>query len=139
MENGFEIGGRKFKMYKMDAFKQFHIVRRMTPILTEMLPAMKTISRKKEGQTEEEKLDDLAKFLTPVMEGLSKLSDEDANRVLYGLLSACDIQQTGGNWAKIATDSMLMMQDLELPVLLQAAGKVFMYNLSGFFVGLPSS
>ena len=140
MENSFEIGNRKFKIFKLDAFKQFHIVRRTTPILTEMLPVLKDLSvtTKNQNLSESEKFEQMAKILGPVMTGLSKLSDEDANKVLYGLLSAVETQQPQGGWAKVATESMLMMQDLELPTLLQIAGRAFAYNLSGFFSALPA-
>ncbi len=71
------------------------------------------------------------------MTGLSKLSDADAEFVLYGLLAAAEVQQQAGNWAQVSTGSMLMIQDLELPMLLQIAGRAFMFNLSGFFSALP--
>ncbi len=140
-ERDFEIGGRKFKLCKIDAFKQFHIVRRLGPLLGELAPALGTFAKSK-GQasflSESEKLDEFAKLLTPLMTGLSKLTDEDANKVLFGLLSSVEIQQMPvGNWARLATDQAIMFSDLELPVLLQAAGRAFAYNLSGFFPAPP--
>lgn len=139
-ERDFEIGSRKFKLNKIDAFKQFHITRRLAPLLGELAPVMGSIAQSAKNSdllSETEKLEQFAKLAAPVMNGLSKLSDQDADRVLYGLLSAVEIQQAAGNWARVATDSALMMQDLELPVLLQCAGRAFMFNLSGFFQGLP--
>ncbi len=138
-DRDFEIGGRKFKLSKIDAFKQFHIVRRIGPLLSELLPAMKEMPNLKniDQASEAEKLDQMAKFVAPIMNGLSKLSDSDADLVLFGLLSSVEVQQPAGNWAKVATNSMLMIQDMELPVLLQIAGRAFMFNLSGFFGGLP--
>lgn len=136
-ERDFEIGGRKFKLNKIDAFKQFHIVRRMAPLLADLLPAMKDAKSISESADESEKLDQLAKIAAPFMSGISKLTDVDADRVLFGLLSSVEVLQSSGNWARVASDSMLMMQDLELPVLLQIAGRALMYNLSGFFAALP--
>lgn len=135
----FEIGEKKFKLSKINAFKQFHIVRRIAPILADLLPAMKDVQKVngKKDLSEAEKFDEFAKLAAPLMTGLSKLSDSDANLVLYGLLSSAEVKQEAGNWAKVSTDSMLMMQDLELPVLLQVAGRAFMFNLSGFFAALP--
>lgn len=137
-ERDFEIAGKKFKLHKIDAFKQFHIVRRLTPILSELLPIMGLIqkaSKTLESASESEKLQEFGKIAAPIMTGLSKLSDEDANKVLFGLLSGVEIQQSQG-WAKIATDAGLMIE-LDLPILMQAAGRAFMYNLSGFFTVLP--
>lgn len=140
MNQDFDIGGRKFKLGKIDAFKQFHIVRRVGPILADMLPALKDIAKAAKGgpdESEEMKLDQISKFVGPIMEGLSRLSDADADKVLFGLLSAVEVQHGGGSWAKVSNGTMLMMQDLELPVLLQLAGRAFMFNLSGFFAALP--
>lgn len=138
-ERDFEINGRKFKLNKIDAFKQFHIVRRMAPLLGDLLPAMKDAKAVSESASESEKLDQLAKIAAPFMSGISKLTDQDADKVLYGLLSSVEIMQSAGNWARVSTDSMLMMQDLELPVLLQIAGRALMFNLSGFFAALPQN
>ena len=139
MENSFEIGGRNFKLNKINAFRQFHIVRRIGPILSDLLPTIKDSQKlqKSESLSEAEKLDSLAKIATPIMTGLSKLSDTDSDYVLFGLLESVEIQQTTGNWAKVMVNSMLMMQDLDLPVLLQIAGRAFVFNLSNFFSGLP--
>jgi len=138
MDRDFSVNGRDFKLNKFDAFKQFHIVRRIAPILADMLPAMKDIQKVQNTElSETEKLDEFAKIAAPMMIGLSKLTDEDSNKVLYGLLSSVEIKQATGNWAKISTESMLMMQDLELPLLLQLAGRAFMFNLAGFFTALP--
>ncbi len=138
-DRDFSLGGRNFKLRKIDAFKQFHIVRRISPLLAELLPSMQGIQKVKgfEGFSEDEKLEQIAKFAAPLMTGLSKLSDADAEFVLYGLLAAAEVQQQAGNWAQVSTGSMLMIQDLELPMLLQIAGRAFMFNLSGFFSALP--
>lgn len=139
MENSFEAGGKKFKLGKLDAFRQFHIVRRIGPLLAEMMPVVAGIAKAKvERMSEAEKLEEFAKIAGPVMQGLSKLSDADADYVLYRLLSVVEVHQEQFNsWAKIATDSGLMIQDLELPILLQAAGRSLIFNLSGFFALLP--
>lgn len=138
-DRDFEIGSYKFKLNKIDAIKQFHIVRRIGPILTELLPAMKDAHKMKnfQAQSEAEKFDQIAKFAGPFVNGLAKLSDADSELVLYGLLGSVEVQQAPGNWAKISSGSMVMIQDLELPLLLQIAGRAFMFNLSGFFSVLP--
>lgn len=141
MDRDFELLGKKFKLNKINAIKQFHIVRRITPILNGLLPVLGDLKKNADGKskTDEENLDELVKFVTPIMSGLSKLSDEDAELVLYGLLEAVEIQQAAGNWAKVSSSGMLMMQDMELPILLQLAGKALMFNLSGFFGALPQA
>jgi hypothetical protein len=142
MDRDFELGGRKFKLYKIDTFKQFHIIRRIGPILSDLLPMMKEAAKQGiadvDKMSTDEKLENIARFASPVMNGLSKLSDADAEMVLFGLLASVEVQQMPvGNWARVATPSMLMMQDLELPQLLNIASHAFMFNLSGFLGALP--
>lgn len=142
MDNSFSIGERQFKLSKINAMKQYHIVRRIAPILGDMLPAMKDIAKAHEtkGLSEDEKLDQAVKFAGPIMNGLSKLSDKDSEIVLYGLLAAVEMKQAEhGNYAKLVVGDMLAFDTLELPVLLQAAGRSFMYNMAGFFDVLQRS
>lgn len=134
-ERDFSAGGRDFRLSKLDAFKQFHIVRRLGPILGDVIPAaQKAVSSNKESASDEEKLQTIAALAAPIMNGLSKLSDQDANTVLIGLLSCVEMRQDQAkNWAKLVVGESLMFNDLELPLMLQVAGRSFMYNLSGFF------
>lgn len=140
MTTDFEFGGRKFKIGKLNAFKQFHIVRRIAPILADLLPGIGELQKiaKKGDKTEEESFQESAVILTPLLTGFSRLSDTDAEFVLYGLLSCVEVQ-IAGSWAKVSTESMLMVQDMELPALIQIAGRSFMANLSGFFAALPAA
>lgn len=135
MDRDFSIGGKEFRLSKLDAFKQFHIVRRLGPILGDVIPvAQKLGGMKEDGLSEQQKLEQFADIAKPILEGLSKLSEADANTVLLGLLSAVEIKQAPvGNWARLARDGNMMIQDLDLPVMLQAAGRAFAYNLAGFF------
>lgn len=138
MEKNFELGGIKFQLGKLDAFKQFHVVRRVGPLLSEIVTAAKDIgSVKIDGMTEEQKLDHFSKLAAPFMNGLSKLSDADSDYVLLRLLSVVEVnQEKFGTWAKVAVDDRIMIE-LELPVMLGCAGRALMYNLSGFFASLP--
>lgn len=139
MDRDFDLGGRKFKLGKMNTFKQFHVVRRISPILAELLPVIKDVQRISKSGSETEKFDEISKLLAPVLSGFSKLSDQDSEFVLFGLLASVEVQLQANSWAKVATENMLMVQDMELPALLQIAGRAFLFNLSGFFEGLPTA
>lgn len=139
-ENSFQIGDREFKVSKINAMKQFQIVRRIAPILSDMIPVMKNIATASDKDlTEDQKLEQAAQFAAPVMNGLSKLSDKDSEFVLFSLLAAVEIKQQEGNWARIVVGENLMFDSLELPLLLQAAGRAFMFNMTGFFGALQRS
>lgn len=138
-ERDFSAGGREFKLNKIDPFKQFHVVRRLGPLLGDIIPAAKKITalvgQRGDGSnlSEEEKFDQIATLAKPLMNGFAELSDEDANHVLLTLLEAVEVKHTAGSWARIARDGNMMIQYLELPVLLQCAGRAFGYNLRSFF------
>lgn len=138
-DRDFEIAGRKFKLSKINALEQFHIVRRITPILKALLPEVKTFQAMAGKElTKDEQMDVFIKIAMPVMDGLADLTDKDSERVLFGLLSSVEMQQLpAGNWARLANSSGLMFADLGLSMLLQGAGRAFAYNLAGFFAELP--
>jgi hypothetical protein len=137
-ERDFTINGMNFKLNKIDVFKQFHIARRLSPIMGEIMAIAPKVKSLKEDMDEKEKFDAIAQLAKPIMDGFSKLSDADANLVLLGLCSAVEIQQTN-NWARISNGEVLQFNMLELPVLLQVAARSFMYNVSGFFSIAPQT
>lgn len=142
-DRDFQVNGITFRLSKIDAIRQFHIVRRMAPMLKEFLPVLMELkaagSKKSSEMTEAETFDHIVKLAGPFMEGLGKLTDADSDKVLFSLLSSVEMQQKefGGNWARVAKDSMLMFSDMELPLLLNLAGRAFAHNLQGFFTVLP--
>jgi hypothetical protein len=139
----FEINGRKFKLNKVDAMQQFHIARRIGPLLSEILPVMGKIAKQMsngamETMTEEQKFDEMSKAAAPFMNGLSKLSDQDSEFVLFRLLNSVEVHQPEYNsWARVASHAGIAMQDIDLPILLQAAGRALFFNLSGFLASGP--
>lgn len=141
MDNDFEVNGRKFKLNKIDVMKQFHVARKISPLLGSALPAMKEMAAlSKNGGFDKlgegDKLEKISKVMIPFIEGIGKLSDEDSEMVLTSLLSSTEVYQDEHKvWAPVAKGKIILMQDLELPTLLQVAGRSFMYNLSGFFQG----
>lgn len=132
-ESDFEVNGVSYKLNKINAMSQFHIARRIAPIIGDLMPIAVKISKMTEAERKDKEIETLA----PIFNGLSKLSDSDANRVLIGLLTSVEMKQSTGNWAKVANGEQIMFQNLELPTILNLAGKAFMFNMAGFFAVLP--
>ena len=134
----FALGGRYLldaMHISLDAFRTAGGVLLFLMAL-EMIFEKRTERREERAEklTEEQKLDQAVKFAGPIMNGLSKLSDKDSEIVLYGLLAAVEMKQAEhGNWARLVNGDVLAFDTIELPVLLQAAGRSFMYNMAGFF------
>lgn len=121
----FEVNGITYRASKLDAMKQFHIVRRLAPILAEISSAFK-------GETME--------ALSSMADALARLDDKDANMILFGLLNAVERKELHGvGYSKITTaNETLMYQDIDLPAMLQIAYKSGVYNFQDFFQKLPS-
>lgn len=135
------IDGREYKLNKINPMTQFHIVRRITPIMGKVLPllvSVKSDASSFESIGETKQLDMLAKLATPVMEGLSSLSDADADFVLIRLLASVEMKDAStGHWFFIADGQVGMKYDtLELPLMINLAGRAFMHNLASFIHAL---
>ena len=114
----FQINGIDYKAGKLHAKQQFHIVRRLAPILSGVV-----------GKGE-------AEVLSGIAEAIASLNDADADFVLFGLLACVERKDPTGGWAKVSVGESLMYQDIDLVVMLQIAAKAFEGNFSGFFQGL---
>lgn len=110
---------KTFVVEKMSAMQQFHILRRMLPLL-------KGVDSKSGDNA-----------LSSILDGLGSLSDSDSEYILYGLLKHVKIQESN-TLCDVCSGSTLMYQNLELPDLLNLAFNVIKHNLSGFLAALPS-
>jgi len=137
----------EYKFEKIDALSQFHIVRRAAPIIGEIAAVIANSGMFKSGKKFENMnmgdidFDQLAKDIGPVLSAFSKLPDEDANYVIFGLMKGVYRKQVGGGWARVTTDSQLFMfEDIkaDLGLMMTLAGKSFAANLGGFINALPS-
>lgn len=137
-----------FKYSKIDAIKQFHIVRRLAPVVGELMAVVtNSANLVKGGKKEDISLDDIdfdivAKNIGPLMEVLAKLPDADVEYCLYGLLSAAERKIPGGGWAKVTTPDgkHLMFEDVksDMIFMIQVCAGSFMMNIAGFINALPS-
>lgn len=129
------LNGQEYKFEKISPLAQFHIVRRLAPVLGELLSAVGPTFK---GGKSEMKQEDMMKALGPITVAISKLSDEDSEYVLFGLLKGVSRKQIGGGWAKVSVETSLMFQDIDMKIMFQLAMKSFMVNLGGFIDALPS-
>lgn len=141
----FELNGQAYKCGKISAVKQFHILRRLAPVLSGLAPLLS--SGPANGSNFDEiktgimaDPDMLEKALTGFAAALAALSDADSELVLFGLLACVTRKQAQGlGWAPIVVGDALMFQDIELGSMLQIAVKAAMYNFGDFLNGLPSA
>jgi hypothetical protein len=121
-----EIGGQKYRIGRIDARKQFHVARRLAPLLAGM-----------SGLTKGGGFDALVGPLTAAISGMS---DEDVDYVLDACLGVCQrIQPNGQGAPVIARSGGMMFEDIDMGQMVQLAVKVIQENLGGFLPGAAAA
>jgi hypothetical protein len=143
--NECSINGSTYRIQKMDVMRQFHVARRLAPVLSGVIDALKA------GGLDPVKLaampDTTAKMdidpfamVEPLGKVLAHISDEDSEYIIGVCLSCVTRAQAGGTgYAPVwVAKGGLMFADMQLPEMLQLVWKVLESNLMGFFSGRDS-
>lgn len=133
----FEINGKQYRSGKLDAFKQFHVARRLAPLLSGVSSAVKTegATPAAEGETTAPAPKrDFADFLEPMADAIAHMPDADCDYILFTCLGAVQ-RQEGTSWAKLVApgNRSLMFDDIDMGVMINITLKVIQDNLGNFF------
>lgn len=129
-----EIKGEAYRVGKLDAFKQFHVARRLAPVVTGMTDLLVRFAKKDDAS---DLLDaKLGETVQPLARAVAALSDQDAEYIIRTCLDVCQRRQ-GDGWARVQVHDNLMFQDIDMFIMLQLVWKVLESNLAGFFSELP--
>lgn len=144
-----EVGGVGYRIERLDAMKQFHVARRIAPVLPALvaaLPSEPPPNPEAAAEGEAPKglpavTDEFFAALGPLTEAVAKMPDEDANFIISTCLGVClRANKHGTGWSPVmAPNGRLMFQDIELPQMLQLTWAVIEENLGGFFAAMPST
>jgi hypothetical protein len=125
----FQINGINYQAAKLDAKRQFHVARRLAPILSSLVAAMPKES------TESEAAGFNVRMLMPIADAISQMSDEACDYVLDACLSVTQ-RQDGQIWAQVtASNGRIMYPDIDMSVMLQIASNVIQASLGNYFPG----
>lgn len=121
MTDTIEVDGHSYRIGRMGARDQFHVVRRLGPAIMGFLASGAAGSG-------------LAGAIGPIVDHLSRMSDEDSDYVLDHCLNVVQRMQPNNEWARVrAPNGALMFNDIELPQLINLTRAVLTENLRGFF------
>ncbi len=127
------IKGKKFTFKKLSAMQQFHLTRRLAPIIASFADGVPSGSNIMEAKK--------SFNLTKIGEEIAKLSDNDADYIISTCLQTVEYRdeeherdfpiwhRTGG----------LAYEWIELPDMLTLTWSVILYNLGGFIPAVPSN
>jgi hypothetical protein len=130
----FEIAGQNYRAEKLDAMKQWHISRKIAPLIPAMLPAFLAI---KDLNNLEEDLPALATVLQPLAEGLASMSDESSEYLIATCLSVVQ-RQVGNTWGRVwdAPTKTTTFTDIDMGVMMKIVIQVIQDSLGSFIAGL---
>jgi len=132
-----ELNGNRYSIGRLSAMQQFHVSRRIAPIIPTLIPVFMRMREKGIEGSGLADLDGLAAALQPLADGLAALKDEDAEYVLGTCMSAVQRQQETG-WARVwaLEQKRAMFQDIGIETMLPLAVRVITENLGPFISGL---
>lgn len=127
----FTVNGESYRNTKLNAVQQFHVARRLAPLLTKSSAAF---------LNQPGNLDDMAQTLEPVFDALGAMDDDVCNYVLRTCLASVQ-KNVGGQWITVWNPAAgrLQFDDLDLATMLQLTVQVIQDNLGTFLQGTPST
>lgn len=127
--NEITIAGNTYRYGKLNAFAQFHLERRIMPLVFSAFPVFFGAADKKEDSVVSFK--DILEKSKPLADVLSKMSDEDADYITRTCLSVIQRKQ-GMEWVSVMSDGHLMFDDLDAFETVLLSFFVIRRNLANF-------
>ena len=136
----YTIGKNIYRSGKLNAFRQLHIVRRLTPCLGKLAAlAGSGVKIKRDAAGKVVDLEgDIDQVIGPLTTAVAAMKDDDVEYILNACLEVTERKQAGGRFVPIRSGSATMFDDLSLPAMIQIAYHVIKGNLQDFFAELPS-
>ena len=135
----FEIDGHSYRIGKLSAFEQFHLSRKIAPLIPPLIPVFMELT--KSGGTVGD-LTKLPALLQPFADGLASMSDTAAESVLNTCLSIISRKaDVGDSWIRIwhKDKKVFMFEDLNsMEQTIPLTMRVIQDSLGPFIQGLLS-
>ena len=138
-----EIGGNAYRINSMSAMTQFHVMRKLGPVLPGIVPVLAQAAAAL-PQADSQEADGamatvdgvaaIAMAAQPLLDGLASMADADAEYVINHCLSAVMRRDAGGkSWSAVSRDGVTMFDDIDLMTSMQIVWAVLRENYTSFF------
>ena len=129
-----ELGGHTYAIGKMSAMQQFHVMRRIAPLLTSLGGNLASFKDAKGAE-------EMAAILEPLAQAMAQMKDEEANYVIFACLRVVSRKQSDGRFQILVPEGRqaLMFEDVGMADMLRLTAEVIKWNLMGFFEGLTGA
>lgn len=126
------IGGESYRLEKLTTFEQFHLSRKIAPLMPPLVPVFMQLD-------ENVSVDKLMEVMAPLTEELANMDDKAAEYVMATALGAVRKQQ-GDKWMPVWNKDAktLMFTDMDLGTAMELVYRVVADSLGPFIQGLLS-
>jgi len=123
-----------YRTGKLDAFRQFHLFRKLMPLFSGMGETAATqIARAAAAAGAPDEVVQWSS-LGPIAQAVSEMSQADSEFIIKTCLAVCTRKNPTGQWVRVtAPNGELMFEDIDLMGMLQLTFAVIQGNLGGFF------
>ena len=137
------VDGEQYSIDKMDAIKQFQVVRRLTPVLAALFKSIDVDEKPETENAEQMAKEVIHGFLSnagPLADALAGMSDEQVENIIYPCMAVVKRAQ-GPAWAPIKApgQNKLMFADINGMTLVKLTIEVLKENFANFFSGVLSA
>ncbi|WP_047236644.1 phage tail assembly chaperone [Chromobacterium subtsugae] len=131
----FELNGAEYRAGKLDAMKQFHLSRRLAPVIPALIPLFSLAAKGGLDNLLSNDTAGVAAAAEPLARALAEMPDDHAEFVIATCMSAVRRRQ-GDQWSSVWLNGVCMFDDMELDTILPLVVRVLRDNLGGFMAGL---
>lgn len=128
MSTELPVGEDLYQIGRLSALSQFHVTRRVAPILANMGVSV-IDSLRVSGKLSD---DDMVAVMGTAADVVSKMSDADVNYVIFTCLAVVRKKQENV-WAAVVNGQQFMFQDMDMQLMMRLTVAVLKENLSSFF------
>lgn len=135
------IGEHEYSIGRLNALDQFHVSRKIAPIIPTLMPIISEVAKGDLSKTIESielgdnnelgSLEPLAQALEPFMEAFAKMPEDDVNYIIHKCLS---VVKRGSSI--VCRGQSIMFDDLDMGQILPLVVAVIRVSLSNFIQGL---
>ena len=125
-----ELNGQTYRIGKMSALAQFHVSRRLAPILAAVGVSLQSLTA---GMTAD--LSDFMGTIGPAADVMAKMTDDETNYVLFTCLAVVSRKQDE-RFAPVCSGGNMMFQDIDMLMMIRLVVEVLRVNLGNFLPGL---
>lgn len=139
----FSVNGQSYRSAKIDAMRQFHLSRKLAPIIPTLIPVFLQLAETTKASGKPLSGDDMSSLsglLEPFAEGIASMSDEHAEYILGTCMSVVQRQQ-GTAWMAVwnSGQKVCMFDDIDAGAMIQIGFQVIRESLGPFISGLLST